>query len=175
MFVEVIQKEKICAGSVKQNMKEVLIEIIQKKIAGKRIGNIGMLLFPLKISSVYNADIHDGLVYPMVEYTAMAYKVYIGEILICKIERQSKEGIMLSHNIISWVFVSSAQIPKPSFLTAITGRTGTYAETWVWKYNDVSLYVRTGEMCRVRVIGIEKGKPVYATIASSGLGPITWW
>lgn len=175
MFIEVVQKERICAGTAKKNMKKALMEVLQKKIVGKQMDKGGALLFPLSIDSITDAQIHEGLVYPILEYTAVAYKLYAGEILTCKVERQDAQGILLSNPLVAQILVPAVQIPQPSFLSTRTGRSGTYAEMWVWKYNEVSLYVRTGEKCRVRIVSARKGEPIYATIADSGLGPLSWW
>ncbi|OAG31669.1 DNA-directed RNA polymerase III subunit RPC8 [Nematocida displodere] len=174
MFVEVVQQERLSVSPKEVNLQNAVLETLRKHVPGHQVGCGGVSLFPLGIDAIDDIEIHDGMLYPLVTYRVVMYRAYVGEILMCEVEKQDTAGIFLVHALLPGIHIPSGQIPQPSELCTLPVRTSR-VDLWCWKYNDVRLYVKAGEVCKVRVIKIGKEGTIYATIAGPGLGPLSWW
>ncbi|KAI5185219.1 DNA-directed RNA polymerase III subunit RPC8 [Nematocida homosporus] len=175
MFVEMLHIERLSISPEKENVPEALLAELKVKIPGRQLGCEGVALFPVGIESISDITIYEGVLYPLVAYKLVAYRAFPGEILKCVVEKQDATGVYLRHPLIPEVLVPSSQLPVPSQLETLPGKSGKYAELWAWKYDGALLYIRPGDLCKVRVIKTVASGTVYADISESGLGPLGWW
>ncbi|KAI5126995.1 DNA-directed RNA polymerase III subunit RPC8 [Nematocida parisii] len=174
MFIETVQTERLQISPSEKDIDAAILSTLQKRVPGKIVNGIGISLFPVRIKTVTDVEIHEGLLYPLVCYKLIIYQAIPGEILVCTVEKQDSTGILLAHPLLPSLFVPASQLPSSSELTAVSGRMGSTVDIWGWKYNECILYVRMGELCKVSVVSTNHSK-IYATTNGPGLGPISWW
>lgn len=174
MFIEIVQKERLQISPRYKDINETVLSKLHQSVPGTHIDGIGIGLFPVSIESITDARIHEGLLYPLVEYKLVIFKACVGEILTCTVEKQDSSGILLTHPLLPSVFIPASQMPSSSELTPVAGRMGTTVNIWGWKYSDCMLYIRMGEACKVSVVSTAHST-IYVSINGPGLGPISWW
>ncbi|KAI5170572.1 DNA-directed RNA polymerase III subunit RPC8 [Nematocida sp. LUAm3] len=175
MFVETVQRQRLSISPCAKDIKEEVRKLLLRKIPGKILPGEGVLLFPTELKSLDDVQVHDGMLYPMVEYKVVMYKAHAEEILYCTVEKHSEEGIHMNHPLLSGIFVPSAQLPIPSSFETLVGRNGQRIKIWAWKYNETLLYIKQGEKCRVRVIQRQPDGQILCSLKTPGLGPLVWW
>ncbi|KAI5180956.1 DNA-directed RNA polymerase III subunit RPC8 [Nematocida sp. AWRm80] len=175
MFVEVTQRERVPISPKKKNIKEAVFKALQNKVPGHHLEGVSVTLFPLYLESISDIEVHEGVLYPLVTYRLIMYRAYPGEILACTVEKQDSSGILLTHPLLPPIYIPTSQLPEPSELCTISGRLSKPIELWAWNYNDNKLYIKAGEICRIRVLKTGHTSMILGTINGPGLGPLSWW
>jgi len=175
MFVEAARSERVPVKLGKEKIEAAIFDVLRNRLPNTPSTAHGTLLFPVAIESISDAEVHEGVIYPLVNYRFISYRLYPGEIVTGTVEKQDSTGVFLAHPLISSLFVPSSQLPSPSELKTVPSRNNRPVEMWVWKYEGSSLYVKMSEVFRVKILKIESPSVVYCTACEPGLGAVSWW
>ena len=110
---------------------QVLKEQIDIKYANRILLEVGLCI------TFYDfIDVGDPYLYPsegssiqVVRFRMIVFRPFIGEIIVGKVMRSSKEGLHLSVDFFDEIFVPSSLLQSPSVYNASTG-------LWIWKYGE---------------------------------------
>jgi DNA-directed RNA polymerase subunit E'/Rpb7 len=175
MFVESILQRRVPVEP-REGLSSVG-RVLLMAFSGRYIPGHGLeiLASPIRVE---DAIVEEGILYPLVTYRALVFRVYPWEVLECRVERQDESGVFLSNQLILHIFVSKARLPQPSSSALLPMRGKGHALVWFWSYSQSKLYVQNGDVCRVRAISSEctgTQITVEASMIDQGLGPRSWW
>lgn len=178
MFVESVLRERVCIHPRETSIKEAAMKKLLETSACRHVDDLGVCLAPLEIVKVEEVFIDEGMLYPLVTYKLLAFRLYPGELLGCVVERQDHDGVHLSNAMLPSIFVPHACLPEPHEKVLVSAKHGSQALLWAWSFRGSSLYVKNGDPCRVKVLSVSTSKHsmhVQATMSDPGLGPRSWW
>ncbi|CEF63186.1 DNA-directed RNA polymerase III subunit RPC8 [Strongyloides ratti] len=183
---------KVESRELNQDFTTVLIRNINKKYGAKTIQQVGLCLAFESFSKVGDTYIlpGDGNLFTPVEFLFTTWRPIVNEVIQGVIERSEPEGLVISMNFFSDIFIPKDKLPKVSkFCTS--------QNAWYWAYCDedgneaAQLYMDKGKIVKFKVVEtiwnnsfIESGEEkncteppmkVIGTLADTGLGVISWW
>uniref|UniRef100_A0A0K0FL39 DNA-directed RNA polymerase III subunit RPC8 (inferred by orthology to a human protein) n=2 Tax=Strongyloides TaxID=6247 RepID=A0A0K0FL39_STRVS len=183
---------KVESRELNQNFTTVLIRNINKKYGAKTIKNVGLCLSFESFTNVGDSYIlpGDGNLFTPVQFLFTVWRPIVNEVIQGVIERSEPEGITISMNFISDIFIPKDKLPKVSKFC-------TNQNAWYWAYCDedgneaAQLYMDKGKIVKFKVVetvwndltvgkegekaSTEAPMKVIGTLADTGLGVTSWW
>lgn len=178
MFVESVVQSRICVSPQVPDVGGALLGLLAKKYAGRHIPDLGVGIYPTEVVKVEKAAIDKGFIYPLVTFKLLVFRLFAGELLECTVERQDASGVHLTNLMVPDICVPPSLLPHPAEKVSVPTKGGhEKATVWCWTYGDSRLYIKNGDVCRVKVASAPAGAMlnVKATMAADGLGPRSWW
>jgi len=145
-------KIKILPSQFGRNSLDVLKEQVEIKYTNRIILDVGLCI------TFYDfIDVGDPFLYPsegssiqVVRFRMVVFRPFIGESIVGKVTKSSKEGLHLSVEFFDEIFVPSSLLQSPSVYNPSTG-------LWIWKYGenqDMDFEMGLGEEIRFKVRSI---------------------
>jgi len=145
-------KIKILPSQFGRNSLDVLKEQVEIKYTNRIILDVGLCI------TFYDfIDVGDPFLYPsegssiqVVRFRMVVFRPFIGESIVGKVTKSTKEGLHLSVEFFDEIFVPSSLLQSPSVYNPSTG-------LWIWKYGenqDMDFEMGLGEEIRFKVRSI---------------------
>jgi len=179
-------------------LKALYIEI-RNKFLNKVIEDVGLVVAVFDITSVGDAYVYpgDGASFVSVQFRAVVFRPFVGEIIVGKIKSSNEEGIKVSLEFFGDVFLPNHLLQHPSYFEE-------EEQLWYWEFSEHKLFFELESDVRLRIESIvfnkrhskrppkanlvpvegqeqpeeEKLPPpmiVVGTTNESGLGCVQWW
>jgi len=143
----------------------------------------------------------DGAAYTHVAFRMLVYRPVTNEIIIGRIIAADRDGIRLSSDMFSHIYVAPHRLPSPSHFDEAES-------AWIWTYGQDKLFIDLEELAKCKVVSVtysetasldqetdadnhiddpsssdKKGASklhyppmvINASMAGEGLGVLSWW
>mmetsp|Transcript_18872 Transcript_18872/g.16783 ORF Transcript_18872/g.16783 Transcript_18872/m.16783 type:complete len:175 (+) Transcript_18872:71-595(+) len=153
-----------------KNMQSKIFQQLRTKVEGKASGKFGYTILVTKLKDcgpgVLNED--TGNAHFKVQYFALVFRPFKGEILPAEVKSISKQGFFAQAGPLE-IFVSSQLMPEEFKYDISTG-----APTFYCMDDDDETRIRVGTMVRIKLVGLRFAADdisVIGTIKEDYLGP----